>query len=100
MRIRLRTVLVSLVVLAVLLVVGGLTAVGWQVVLGPKARPTTDRKFDATPARLARGKYLVEGPTACFHCHSDHDLKDPQVPIIEAKKGAGWSLPIPELNNI
>jgi mono/diheme cytochrome c family protein len=100
MRIRVRTVLLTLVVLVVLLVLGGLTAVGWEVVLGPKARPTTDRKFDATEARLARGKYLVEGPAACFHCHSEHNLKDPEAPIVEAKKGAGWSMPIPELNNI
>jgi mono/diheme cytochrome c family protein len=100
MRIRLRTVLVSLLVLGVLLVLGGITAVGWAVVLGPKARPTTDRKFDVTDARLTRGKYLVEGPAACFHCHSEHDLKDPEVPIIEARKGAGWVMPVPELNNI
>jgi mono/diheme cytochrome c family protein len=100
MRIRLRTVLITLVVLVVLLVLGGITSVGWEVVLGPKARPTTDRKFDVTDARLARGKYLVEGPAACFHCHSEHDLKDPEVPIIQSRKGAGWVMPIPELNNI
>ena len=69
MRIRLRTVLITLVVLVVLLVLGGITSVGWQVLLGPKARPTTDRKFDVTDARLARGKYLVE-TGGCGDCHT------------------------------
>ena len=60
----------------------------------------TDRKFDVTEARVARGKYLVEGPASCFHCHSEHDFSTPTDPIVEAKKGAGWVMPIPELNNI
>jgi len=100
MRLRAKTVVLALVGLVVLVVVGGVTAIGWQVVLGPNARPVTDRKFEATEARLARGKYLAEGPAACFHCHSDHDLTDPEFPTIQAKKGAGWVMPIPELNNI
>jgi mono/diheme cytochrome c family protein len=100
MRIRARTVLLTLAAALVLLVLGGITAIGWEVVLGPKARATTDRKFDVTEARLARGKYLVEGPAACFHCHTEHDFSTPQYPIVESKKGAGWVMPIPELNNI
>jgi mono/diheme cytochrome c family protein len=100
MRIRARTVLVGLAVVLVLLVLGGITAIGWEVVLGPKARATTDRKFDVTETRLARGKYLVEGPAACFHCHTEHDLSTPEYPSVQAKKGAGWVMPIPELNNI
>ncbi len=90
MRIRVRTVLLSLVVVLIVLVSAAITSVGWEVVLGPKSRPVTDRKFDVTDARLARGKYLVEGPASCFHCHSDHDLSTPTYPVVEAKKGAGW----------
>jgi mono/diheme cytochrome c family protein len=100
MRIRARTVLLSLVVVLIVLVAAAITSVGWEVVLGPKSRPATARKFDVTDARLARGKYLVEGPASCFHCHSDHDLSTPTYPVVEAKKGAGWAMPIPELNNI
>jgi mono/diheme cytochrome c family protein len=100
MRIRARTILIGLAAVLVLLLLGGITAIGWEVVLGPEARATTDRKFDVTDARLARGKYLVEGPAACFHCHTDHDLGTPTYPIVESKKGAGWVMPIPELNNI
>ena len=100
MRIRVRAVLLTLAAVLVLLVVGVISSIGWEVVLGPKSRPVTDRKFDVTEARLARGKYLVEGPASCFHCHSEHDFSTPTYPIVEAKKGAGWVMPIPELNNI
>jgi cytochrome c553 len=102
MRIRLKTVVLSLVVLLLLVVIGGISMVGWQVVLGPDARPTSAEKFEATEARLTRGKYLVDGPTHCFFCHTEHDMTGPEplYPIIQAKKGAGWSMPIPELNNI
>ncbi|HXT70699.1 MAG TPA: hypothetical protein VN700_13135 [Vicinamibacterales bacterium] len=100
MAIRAKTVVLGILVLLVLLVLGAITAVGWQIVLGPDARPVTSEKFEATEARLERGKYLVEGPAACFHCHSEHDFTNPDYPIIETKKGAGWVMPIAELNNI
>src|SRR5215510_4946346 len=100
MAIRAKTVVLGILVLLVLMVLGGITAVGWQIVLGPDARPVTSEKFEATEARLARGKYLVEGPAACFHCHSEHDFSTPEYPIVDAKKGAGWVMPIAELNNI
>jgi len=102
MRIRLKTVVLSLVVLVLIAVIGGISMVGWQVVLGPDARPTTAEKFEATEARLARGKYLAEGPLHCFYCHTDHDMTGPEplYPIIQSRKGAGWVMPIPELNHI
>ena len=100
MRIRVKTVVLALIALLVVAVVGLISMVGWQVVLGPDARPTSAEKFEATEARLARGKYLVEGPAHCFFCHTEHDLSTPEFPIIQAKKGAGWSMPIPELNNL
>ena len=78
MRVHVRTVLVSVLGLIVLAFLGLITAVGWQVVLGPHARAVTSRKIEATPARLARGKYLVEGAAHCFHCHSEHDFSDPE----------------------
>ncbi|MCZ6663332.1 MAG: c-type cytochrome [Actinobacteria bacterium] len=54
-----------------------------------QARPLTDRAFDVTPARLARGKYLAEGVLRCFFCHSEanHDL--PGSPPMEGMTGAG-----------
>jgi mono/diheme cytochrome c family protein len=100
MAIRARTVFLAVLVVLVLVVVGGLTAIGWEVVLGPKARAVSDAPFEKSEARLARGRYLAEGPAACFHCHSEHDFTTPEYARIEAKKGAGWVMPIPELNHI
>jgi hypothetical protein len=77
MRVRAKSIVLGILVLLVLLVIGGLTAVGWQIVLGPDARPVSSEKFEATEARLARGKYLAEGPAACFHCHTEHDFSNP-----------------------
>ena len=100
MAVRAKTVVLVLAAIVLLLAVGAISAIGWEVVTGPKARPVTARKFDVTEEKLARGKYLVEGPAACFHCHTEHDFSDPRYPIVQAKKGAGWVMPIPELNNI
>ena len=99
MRIRARSILLGLLLLIVILVLGAITSVGWQVVLGPKMRPVTSRTFERTPARLARGEYLMS-VAPCFHCHSDHDLTNPEYPRIEAKKGAGWQVPAPELGEV
>jgi mono/diheme cytochrome c family protein len=100
MRVRARTIILGFLGLLLVLVIAAISAVGWQIVLGPKARPVTARTFAASEARRARGKYLVEGVAACFHCHSDHDFRDPEYPVIEGRKGAGWSMPIPELGTV
>jgi len=57
---------------------------------GLKARPLTDVKFESTPERIARGKYLTEGGSHCFLCHSPRDWSKPGAPPIETKKGAGF----------
>lgn len=99
MAVRVRTVALSLLAVLVVVVLGGITAVGWQIVLGPTARAVTDRRFEATEARLARGQYLTEA-AACFHCHSEHDLSVPEYPVATGRRGAGWEMPIPELGKV
>jgi len=42
-----------------------------------------------TPERLARGRYIVEGPAHCFHCHSEGDFKDNFGQPKPGTKGAG-----------
>jgi hypothetical protein len=69
----------------------------WWSFIGTRVRPLTDRKFEATPERLARGKYLVEGDFGCLDCHSEHDWGAPGVPPIEAKLGAGDVFPLESL---
>jgi mono/diheme cytochrome c family protein len=64
-------------------------------------KPTTvsyiPPSFEPTPARLERGKYLVEGVAHCFMCHSEVDWKSPGAPYIQARKGAGTPLLEPGL---
>lgn len=71
--------------------------IGWRPFIGPKARPLTDRKFDATPERLERGKFLFN---ACMGCHSPHDWKPHEPPVIPGMLGAGMVLPIKELPGV
>lgn len=94
-----KKVLIGIGLVLLLIVIGGITMVGWQIVLGPKARPVTARTFERTDARRARGEYLVENVAACFHCHSEPDLNNNGEPKA-GMKGAGWNMPIPELGKV
>ena len=60
--------------LVVLVAVGLPAVVGIRPFIGPRARPLTDRRFEATQARLDRGKYLTTSAEApCILCHSPWD---------------------------
>ena len=62
----------------------------WRVfVVGPRRRALRDVTFAKTPERLARGKYLAQGPLACFRCHSDRDWNQAGAPAIPGSEGAG-----------
>jgi mono/diheme cytochrome c family protein len=77
------------------LAAAGITAtIGWRPFLGPKARPLTDRKFQAAPERLQRGTYFVEHVAGCMECHSPHDWSKHDAPIPEGMKGAGTIFPL------
>ncbi|HEX4488859.1 MAG TPA: c-type cytochrome [Terriglobales bacterium] len=86
-RILLRVVLV----LIVLLVVAINFTIGWRPFLGPKARPLTSRKFESTPARLERGKYIA-GTRGCLGCHSPHNWTVRGAPFVEGKLASGAHL--------
>jgi mono/diheme cytochrome c family protein len=89
---RIKKVFGTVVLVLVVLVVGGITfTIGWRPVFGAQARPLTDRRFEATPARLERGHYLVEGVMICFACHSEEDTAHPDQPlkVKEGTKGGG-----------
>lgn len=57
--------------------------------LMPKARKLNAKPFAATPARLARGRYLAEGVLSCFLCHSERAWDKPGAPPKAGRKGAG-----------
>ena len=68
---------IAVLVLIVLLCLGITFTIGWRPIIGARKRALTDRKFEATPARLERGRYLVDGVTGCFGCHTDQDWSKP-----------------------
>lgn len=82
----------SLVILG-LIALGITFTIGWRPVIGPRVRALTDRKFESSPERLARGRYLVEGVLGCLDCHSERDWNQPGAPSIESKKGGGAPFP-------
>jgi len=88
---------ITLLVLIAFFTVGITFSVGWRPIIGPKTRVLTDRHFEATPARMARGKYLVEAVTGCVGCHSPTDVSKPGAPPIETKLGAGQPWPDKQL---
>jgi mono/diheme cytochrome c family protein len=86
--------LIVLVCLVLVLAVGVSATIGWRPFIGPRSRPLTNRVFERTPERLARGKYLVEGVTPCMVCHSPHDWTKHDAPIIPGMEGAGQDMSI------
>jgi mono/diheme cytochrome c family protein len=83
-----KTLVSTVLVLGVVLSAGITATVGWRPIVGPRARPLTNRTFDATPARLARGTYLAKGVTPCLVCHSEMDPSAFGVPK-PGTEGAG-----------
>ncbi|MGO9643041.1 MAG: c-type cytochrome [Candidatus Acidiferrales bacterium] len=87
---RLRRILgYTFLVLVVVLAVTINFTIGWRPFFGPRVRALTDRKFDATPERLARGRYIAENVSGCMDCHSPHDWTQHDVPIPPGKEGSG-----------
>lgn len=88
----LRISLVVVLCLLAVLAVGITLTIGWRPFLGPRARPLTSRVFERTPARWARGKYIVEHEAACADCHSPHDWGKHDAPIPDGMEGAGQDM--------
>jgi mono/diheme cytochrome c family protein len=63
---------------------------------GPAEHAETEPPFEATPARLERGRYLVENVADCFGCHSDVDWKETGLPR-PGTEGGGGLLPVETL---
>jgi mono/diheme cytochrome c family protein len=87
------------VVLLLAVLAAAITAtVGWRPFVGPSARALTDRTFEPSPERLARGEYLTEHLMNCFACHSERDWAQDDVPLKPGTKGGGsTSFPLEDL---
>ena len=75
--------------LVVLLLVVAACGYGYLMFGYPKVPPPTAFKIDATPERLARGKYLSDHVVGCTTCHSQRDWTKFSGPINPATLGAG-----------
>ena len=89
------TKVVGIIFIALIVLIGvGITfTIGWRPFIGAKKRALADRRFEPTPARLMRGKYLVDGVMGCFGCHTDPDWSKPGAPPAAGREGSGhiWS---------
>jgi Cytochrome C oxidase, cbb3-type, subunit III len=88
----LKVSLAAIVCLAALLTLAITFAIGWRPLIGPRARPLTNRVFERTPERWTRGKYIVENWAACADCHSPHDWTKHDAPILPGMEGAGQDM--------
>src|SRR3979490_1929913 len=85
---------VGILVLVVLLAGAVSLTIGWRPFTGPRVGALTERKFDPTPERLARGRYLANAVTGWVFCHSTHDWQAPAATITEGGLGAGDVFPV------
>jgi hypothetical protein len=88
---------VGLLVVLVALVVGIHFTIGWRPFIGPRKRAVTDRQFERTPERVARGRYLAVGLLGCEMCHSKKDWNRHGAPNVEGMELAGQVLPVADL---
>jgi len=65
-----KILLIGAGVLCVVLMVAINFTIGWRPFIGPKERAVTNRQFERTPDRVARGRYLAQGLLGCVTCHS------------------------------
>ena len=86
----LKIALFGLLGIILLLSVGITLTIGWRPFIGPRTRATTDRRFEPTPERRERGRYLAEGVVSCIGCHSNYDESTTdELPPLIGKIGAG-----------
>jgi len=80
---RIFTGLIAIVVIAITV------TIGWRPLIGPRARAATNRTFERTPERLARGEYLAGALTGCEDCHSEHDFTTLDAAIVPGRAYVG-----------
>ncbi len=92
MKIWIKAALIVSIAILVLAAVGAVNIYGSRTFLSPRARPLTSVTFERTPARLARGKYLVEAVLDCNHCHSPADWTKHDAAIPPGMELAGQDM--------
>jgi hypothetical protein len=62
---------------------------GYLMLAFPRVPAAPNVKFDASPERIARGKYLNDHVVGCTTCHTQRDWTKFSGPVKEEKLGAG-----------
>lgn len=75
--------------LAVLLLVAAAAGVGYLYLAYPNVPLWSDYRIEATPERLARGKYLNDHVVGCTTCHTQRDWTKYSGPVKPELLGAG-----------
>jgi len=87
-----RTLLKIVAGLVVLLLAVAACGYGYMMFAFPKVPPAPNVKFETSPERLARGKYLNDHVVGCTACHSQRDWTKFSGPIKPETMGAGNAL--------
>lgn len=85
--------LIAVIVLVVLMAAAITLTIGWRPIIGPRARALTARRFEPTPQRMDRGRYLANGLTGCIDCHAKRDWSIHGGPVIAGTEGEGAPFP-------
>jgi len=74
-----------------LLLVLVLAGIGLATVLlaFPRSQPPAELSLELTPARVERGRYLVEHVANCLDCHSERDWAYYGGPVVRGSEGQG-----------
>lgn len=83
---RLKKVLLAVLGVVLLVPVVGVTALKLKK---PAVSPLWTERIEATPERLARGRYLAQHVTVCIDCHSQRDWSRFAGPVMEGSVGGG-----------
>ena len=87
-----KALVITLCVLVAAVSIGLPAVVGIRPFIGPRARPLTARRFEPTPERLERGRYLtMSARTPCIMCHSPLATTDGRISVVKGMEFAGRS---------
>ena len=84
-----KTLLKIIVALVVLVLVVAACGYGYLMFAFPKVPPAPSVTFDASPDRIARGKYLSDHVVGCTTCHTQRDWTKFSGPVKTELLGSG-----------
>lgn len=84
-----KKLLKGIVILVIVVLIIALAGIGYLKFGLPKIAAAKDIKIEATPERIARGKYLAENVNACVDCHSARDWTQFAGPLVKGTEGKG-----------